>query len=363
MEAPQGAPRPAFQLAQPGGFGHNPTMRMCFLLCLCLFGCDAPEQPAKSSIIIIVPAAPPSQPAEPEAGPGPAPPMEPEPRVRPVPPPFEYPAAPRLIAIGDVHGDLQSAVNALRLVGAINDDRHWVGGEMVVVQVGDQLDRGDDEQAILEWFEQLSDEAYEAGGAFLPLLGNHETMNVRLDFRYVTEGGFADFADVPGVLPPALAAQFTDEQYGRVNAFRPGGPFARLLAGHNLFQKVGDTLFVHGGVLPSHVQYGLDRLNLDVQRWMQGDGPLPQIIRGDESPVWTRFFSDEDITGQTCTVLQQVLRRENAQRMVVAHTVQDDGVNQACDGQVWRIDVGLAAYYGGPLEALEIVGDMVRVLR
>ena len=50
-------------------------------------------------------------------------------------------------------------------------------------------------------------------------------------------------------------------------------------------------------------------------------------------------------------------------RMVVAHTVQSAGINDACDGRVWRIDVGLAAYHGGPVEVLEVAGTEVEVLR
>lgn len=95
----------------------------------------------------------------------------------------------RIVAIGDVHGDLQATRAALRLAGAIDEQDHWVGGNLTVVQTGDQLDRGEDEQAILDLFDALGEEAAAAGGAFYPLLGNHELMNAKGDLRYVTEGG------------------------------------------------------------------------------------------------------------------------------------------------------------------------------
>ena len=50
-----------------------------------------------------------------------------------------------------------------------------------MVQTGDQLDRGDQEQEILDLFERLRIESEAAGGAFHALLGNHELMNARLD--------------------------------------------------------------------------------------------------------------------------------------------------------------------------------------
>ena len=74
-------------------------------------------------------------------------------------------AAPRrIVALGDLHGDLDAARAALRLAGAIDGTDRWVGGDLVVVQTGDQLDRGDQEQAVLELLERLQDEALAAGG-------------------------------------------------------------------------------------------------------------------------------------------------------------------------------------------------------
>jgi hypothetical protein len=62
-------------------------------------------------------------------------------------------------------------------------------------------------------------------------------------------------------------------------------------------------------------------------------------------------------------VLREVLSSLEATRIVMGHTIQDDGIASACGGRAWRIDVGMAAHYGGPVEVLEIIGDSVRVLR
>jgi hypothetical protein len=40
-----------------------------------------------------------------------------------------------------------------------------------------------------------------------------------------------------------------------------------------VFPQVGSTLFVHGGVLPSHVEYGLERINNETRAWLMGDDP------------------------------------------------------------------------------------------
>ena len=61
--------------------------------------------------------------------------------------------------------------------------------------------------------------------------------------------------------------------------------------------------------------------------------------------------------------MSKALAQSGAKRMVVGHTVHIGGVTSACDGKVWRVDVGISHHYGGPIEALEVVGDTVAVLR
>jgi hypothetical protein len=278
--------------------------------------------------------------------------------------PSRFPAAPRIVAIGDVHGDLDATRRALRLAGAIDQEDRWIGGELVVVQTGDQLDRGDQERAILRLFHRLAADAAAAGGAFHALNGNHELMNSLLDLRYITHGGFADFADVDAPAhegDPALAA-YEAAQRGRVAAFRPGGEYALLLAERNTIAMVGDNVFVHGGVLPHHARYGIEGINGEIRAWLRGEGPEPQWVRGADTPIWTRLYSREP-GHEACATVREALELLGARRMVVGHTVHRQGIASYCDGLIWAIDVGLASYYGGPTEVLEIRGDAVTPLR
>ncbi len=276
--------------------------------------------------------------------------------------PLRLPTAPRIIAIGDLHGDLDATRRALLLAGAIDSNDRWSGGDLVVVQTGDQLDRGNDEQAVIDLFDRLSREAPRTGGAVYSLNANHELMNAAGDFRYVTAEGYADFRDavVYDDSDPDLQA-FDDSVRARVVAFRPGGRYARILASRNVVQIIGDNVFVHGGVLPEHVAYGLDRSNAEVREWLLGEGPVPDDMLKRGSLVWARDYSD-DVGEKDCATLRGVLESLGAKRMIVGHTVQEDGIRSYCDGRVWCIDVGMSAHYGGSVAVLEIVGDSVRVL-
>lgn len=271
---------------------------------------------------------------------------------------FAEPA--RLVAIGDVHGDLAATRAALRLAGAIDKSDQWIGGKLVVVQTGDQLDRGDQEREIVDLFERLAEQARAQGGAVHALNGNHETMNVQGDFRYVTPAGL-DFGTVSPASP--LGERFPQRFKQRAAAFLPGGQYANLLAERKVTVIVGDSVFAHAGVLPEHVSHGLDAINHEVSAWMRGTTTeQPPSITSQDALVWTRLYGGNE-TAEVCQTAQRVLAALDVRRMVVGHTVQKNGITSICNQTVWRIDVGLSAYYGGsPISVLEIARGEVRVL-
>jgi hypothetical protein len=103
--------------------------------------------------------------------------------------PSVLPQPDRLIAIGDLHGDLGATRRVLRLVGVLHENTdEWIGGKTVVVQIGDQLDRGDDEIDILALLHKLRLQAEAAGGGLHILLGNHETMTASDQMVYGSRG-------------------------------------------------------------------------------------------------------------------------------------------------------------------------------
>lgn len=258
---------------------------------------------------------------------------------------YLMPAATLWAAIGDLHGDLSQTRKALRLVGAIDERDRWVGGTLVVVQTGDVIDRGDEDREVIDLLERLAKQAKEAGGKLVLLTGNHELMNVSQDFRYVTRGSVPAF-DVFG---------------GRAEAFRPGGTYAQILSSHPIVVQLGDTVFVHGGVLTQHVRYGLDRINDDARSFMRGGKrELSAVLASESSPLWTRVYSGQP--EPDCKELEETLRLLSATRMVVGHTPQN-GINSACDERVWRIDVGMSQHYGGPVQVLKMQDGKLSVLR
>src|SRR5688572_25479636 len=50
--------------------------------------------------------------------------------------------APRLVAIGDIHGAYAQLVSLLKHIGIVDDRIRWAAGRTTVVQTGDFTDRG-----------------------------------------------------------------------------------------------------------------------------------------------------------------------------------------------------------------------------
>lgn len=47
----------------------------------------------------------------------------------------------RIVALGDLHGDLPNALTVLKMAGVINENRTWTGDVDFLVQTGDMIDR------------------------------------------------------------------------------------------------------------------------------------------------------------------------------------------------------------------------------
>ena len=330
-----------------------------------------------------------------------------------------YPKVRRLIAIGDLHGDLRVTLIALRLAKVIPQnifpynvgEISWCGDDTWVIQLGDQIDRcrpdnwkknciedlddvTEDEgnnMMIIQIFQKLDVMAKAKGGRVLGMLGNHELMNIDRDFRYVSPQEFLEF-----VPPNERNKKYTDDgypygYYHRLKVFERGGNIAK----HYAIQKksitiIGKNLFVHGGV--SHrlmSKYSIHELNQIVQKWLlkQGDERqdkiFDEVFRDDDdmSPFWCRLYSEDDGHGENTekgyNELLRIINSRNRlmeplERIVVAHTPQfmdDKYMNSLYGERLWRIDVGMSRAFGKhgdcgdnkyrQIQVLEILNDKI----
>lgn len=201
-------------------------------------------------------------------------------------------AGPRVIAIGDVHGAADGLREILQAVELIDDEAQWVGGDAVLVQMGDLLDRGRDIRPVMDLLMGLQPQAEAAGGRVEVLLGNHEAMNllgIRRDVNAEAYAAFVDdesesrLADAWDVYATfqanrALAAGRPVPEFGDadrdawidahplgwieyVAAISPEGPYGKWLRKRPVALELEEVLFVHGGISPEVQGMGPDALN------------------------------------------------------------------------------------------------------
>ncbi len=270
-----------------------------------------------------------------------------------------WPAERRVVAIGDLHSDIDSTRKAFQLAGATDASDAWIGGALVVVQLGDMIGRSDDERQVLDFLFDVRQKAEAAGGKVHLLLGNHEVMGGRIDNQAVGVNPFPGYDDLSDLnLEDPRLVFLVDYKKKRGAALMAGGPYAKRFAQLPTVLQVGRTVYVHGGVVPRWAQYGLHRINAEVSRWLFGYSAEPNSSLGvddGDKVMWTRQFSSA-VDASDCALLDQTLAILGADRMIVAHTVQST-ITGYCGNKVWAVDVGMSRSYAGPIEVLEILDD------
>lgn len=317
----------------------------------------------------------------------------------------------RIIAIGDIHGDLDLAIRSFKLANLIDDNYNWIADPLntVVVQVGDQIDSCrpiknvydchnkkqpndvPDDMKVIDFFDRINKQAEANGGAVYSLLGNHELMNSQQNFDYVSYANYYDFSyEVDDLSVPLRGPS------GRKKGFEPGGPISKKLAcSRNSVIVIGSNMFVHAGILPklaSELDYlnisstnKLRYLNAVVRKWL-----LNKLSKDDNltknknmfledtkiSPFWTRVYgtipTNSDLNSTQCfDYVKKIIEVFKIGQIVVGHTPQlytnNAGINGTCyekDGtnRLYRVDGGFAKAFkifgkGDIIQVLEIIDD------
>ncbi|MGI8931001.1 MAG: hypothetical protein ACR2FK_01270, partial [Sphingomicrobium sp.] len=160
-------------------------------------------------------------------------------------------------------------------------------------------------------------------------------------------------------------------------AWSPNGELGRWTLRHRAVVRIGDNLFVHGGISSAYALLSIEEINRRVAAALAAGDETPQAIINDPlGPLWyrglvTRASTEEAAapapapaaaTAPRPTIDQEiatVLSAYRVKRIVIGHTPTMGGIVQANGGKLWRIDSAISSAYGGTPSYLEIVGDRV----
>ncbi|KAI9293520.1 Metallo-dependent phosphatase [Neoconidiobolus thromboides FSU 785] len=259
----------------------------------------------------------------------------------------------RVVAVGDLHGDYENMLKVLKMTKIINEENKWIGGNSTtLIQTGDVTDRGPNAKKIYNYFMELRQDAASKSGLFIPLLGNHETMNLSENYKDVSEEDIANFGS----------------EKKRKEEFSKSGVIGQYLRNLNVTAKVHDTIFCHGGVNLDWSKKKVEGLNKESHEYLLLDSASQLSKRSiftqkGDGPLWYRGYAKDD-EDEVCSKLTKALDNLGAKRMVMGHTIQKDNkITTRCNNRAILIDVAISSYYdGGHLAALEFTDSYTRAV-
>lgn len=351
-------------------------------------------------------------------------------------------APPRVVAIGDVHGEYEPFVTILKRAGLVDDRLRWSGRATTLIQTGDYLDRGAGVRPVLDLMMALDAAAPRSRGRVIVLLGNHEVMNFAGILQDLNPAAYAAFADrrserrrtagyrqyvalhkrLAERYPAGSITTMTESEWMAAHppgfieyqqAFSRNGKYGRWLRTKSAVVKVGDTVFLHGGLSAKMQDLTIDQINARVRMEIEGidrvreylvaqklilpfftwpemaEVALAEIKRPEGSsadlrrivdavhslfqwsvmdpdgPLWFRGFAEwSDEEG--AVNVEKLLARHQARRFVVGHTIPSDPrhVLPRFGGKVVLIDTGMVRGYplSGRPSALQISGDTLTAI-
>lgn len=264
--------------------------------------------------------------------------------------PAEFDQPQKLMAISDIEGNFEAFRRLLQSNKVIDNNYNWTFGNGHLVLAGDMFDRGEQVTECLWLIYSLEDKAKAAGGYVHFILGNHEIMNLNGETQY----GHQKYKDNV----KKIGTSYTE-------LYNKDSELGRWLRTKNIIEKIGDVLFVHGGINKEIIDLSLSvsQLNAlarpyyDKQKLAQiSDNKALSLLFNSEdklSPFWHRSYymgSSEmkikingskgvDTVYKTpMKVIDAALNNFKVNRIVTGHTIVDDTVSVHYDSKVINID-------------------------
>jgi len=287
-----------------------------------------------------------------------------------------WPIPARIIAVGDIHGELAHLGAILRECELIDAQGTWRGGTTHLVLLGDLVGGSADSRLLVNFVLRLETEAKAQGGAVHALLGNHDLIPAQGDVGKMTrsERALYEYPVVNGA--PGTKAK---------HAFRGHSVYAQWLRQRNSLLKIGDTLFVHAGLDKWALETEPGRINATIRawirywqgvdekpgkrtRWAVGKPGMERGSRWETGPLWNRAFKAKakrrPRSGPKRKTLRKILERFAVKRMVIGHApVPSSEIllsHPYYESMVVSIDTRIGDGKHGSLSALEIRAGHLR---
>ncbi len=257
------------------------------------------------------------------------------------PPKSTYKQPQKLLAISDIEGNFNAFYSLLVSNGVMDKQYNWTYEKGHLVLIGDFMDRGDNVTPILWLIYKLEQAAKEQGGMVHFILGNHEVLNLEGKTNYVDKKY------------TKLAKRYTgklDNNEAYLDLMADNQELVRWMKSKNAIEKIGNTLFVHGGISQELVsaRFGINQINQIIRnRLINGpsSNPLDKLdedfLFASHGPLWYRGLAipyRRMYKKSTSKEVKRVLRYFHVDHIAIGHTIAQK-VSLDYEGGVIRTDV------------------------
>ncbi len=246
-----------------------------------------------------------------------------------------------VFVVADTHGEYEVLVTMLQAHRVIGPKLEWKFGRGHLVVLGDVFDRGPNQVEILWLLYKLEAEARAAGGGAHLVLGNHETMVLRGDLRYL-HPRYTGTTTALGVRDYAVLFS-ADTLLGQWLRTKPA------------VLRVGDLLCLHGGISRALLDSTLTLKEINdtargaLDASVDQRSAMQELVMGTLGPLWYRgYFPDHrDYPAASAADVDLSLETFAARRILIGHTIVPT-ITPLFDGKVIAVQVNPKQELGKP---------------
>lgn len=245
--------------------------------------------------------------------------------------PTVFPLPEKQLILSDMEGNFAGFRKLLQACGVIDNGLNWIFGKGHLVLSGDFVDRGQQVTELLWFIYSLEDKAKAAGGYVHYILGNHEIMIMSGDTRYVNK----KYKESTGLLNVKYEQLFDEHT-----------ELGRWLRTKNVIEKIGDNIFVHGGISDAvnKLRLSPEEINKIVKPfysdslYIYPDKKLP-VLYNNEGPFWYRGYYKPDPDKVLPGQIHRTLSRFSVRHIFTGHSIVADTISVWHHGKVVNTDV------------------------
>ncbi|WP_394749908.1 metallophosphoesterase [Spongiimicrobium salis] len=248
----------------------------------------------------------------------------------------------KILVTSDIEGNFNAFHSILIGNNVIDDDYNWTFGSGHLVICGDMMDRGTEVLPCLWLLYKLDQEAKKHNGQVHFILGNHDVMNLQLDTRYI-KSKYLELAKI-------VSGITDDKKKAYEFLMSDTNELVKWIKSKNTIEKIGNNLFVHGGISDLLIDTGLtlEETNSYIRKNIRknlirnpGKDEYANLIFGNKGPLWYRGLvkNHSDYEKINEATLNSILQFYGVQHIIVGHTIVDNEVTSDFNGKVIRVDI------------------------